>query len=264
MLKKLFTFIIVSLCFVMLSGCSARSNSKTVLANPNSENVRANTNNAIPILMYHSIAYEKKNELRVPIENFSQQMKYLKDNNYKTLTMEELYKHLKNNEPFPDKSIVLTFDDGYTDNFLSAYPILKENGFTATIFVITDTIDKDSYYLNSKQLLELHKNGIDIGSHTTNHEKLNKASYEDQLKTLKTSKEVLEKLLNTKIDYIAYPYGKWNEDTLRATKDAGYTLGVTTVQKWTHSEDNILTLNRVRIKASDDMATFIKKVTDPK
>lgn len=263
MLKKLFTFIIISLCFVMLSGCSAmhNSNSSTVLANPNSENVKANT---IPILMYHSIAYEKKNELRVPIENFSQQMKYLKDNNYKTLTMDELYNHLKNNKPFPNKSIVLTFDDGYADNFLSAYPIIKENGFKATIFVITDTIDKNSYYLNSKQLLELHKNGIDIGSHTTDHEKLNKVSYEDQLKTLKASKGVLEKLLNTKIDYIAYPYGNWNEDTLRAAKDSGYTLGVTTVQKWAHSEDNVLTLNRVRIKASDDMATFINKVTDPK
>ncbi|MCJ7691048.1 MAG: polysaccharide deacetylase family protein, partial [Clostridiaceae bacterium] len=86
----------------------------------------------IPVLMYHAIGYEKGNTARVPKENFKEQMKYLKDNGYVTLTLDEAYDFFSNNKPIPEKSVVLTFDDGYVDNYVEALPILKEFGFKAT------------------------------------------------------------------------------------------------------------------------------------
>ncbi len=138
-------------------------------------------NEDICILMYHSIDYEKNNNLRMPKEKFSEQMKYIKDNGYTTLTVSQLHDFIEKDSPIPKKSVVITLDDGYADNYTNAYPILKKYGINATIFVITDSIDKDNSYLNSKQIKELQNNGIDIQSHTTNHQELHRLPYEKQL-----------------------------------------------------------------------------------
>ena len=137
------------------------------------ENLKYN-DKSVPVLMYHSIDYEKGNELRVPKEVFREQMNFLKQKGYTTLTLNELYNFFINNKPVPDKAIVITFDDGYKDNFENAFPVLKELGFNATVFVITSTVDTDKNYLTSKQLKEMDANGIDIESHTVNHEQLDK------------------------------------------------------------------------------------------
>ena len=123
-------------------------------------------NNKIPILMYHSISYEKGNTVRVPKENFKEQMKYLKDNNYTTLNLDELYIYMKTGKIIPKKPIVITFDDGYKDNYTNAYPILKEFKLKATVFVITDTIDTAKNYLTSNEIKSMDANNIRIESHT--------------------------------------------------------------------------------------------------
>lgn len=215
-----------------------------------------NNDKSIPVLMYHSIAFEKGNELRVPKEKFREQMKFLKDNGYTTLSLDEVYEFFQNNKPIPSKSVVITFDDGYEDNYLNAYPVLKEFGFKATIFVITSTIDNNKACLNSAQLKEMQKNGIDIESHTVNHDELDKISYAKQLDTLKRSKETIENLLNKKVYYIAYPVGKWNNDTIEAAKQAGYRMAFTTKNSWSNKENGLYTLNRVRISASYEIKTF--------
>ncbi len=94
----------------------------------------------IPVLMYHSIDYEKNNELRIPKDKFREQMQYLKDNGFHPITLDELYSNIVFNTTLQDKPIVLTFDDGYSDNYTNAYPVLKEFGFKATVFVITGCI----------------------------------------------------------------------------------------------------------------------------
>ncbi|MEW9094137.1 MAG: polysaccharide deacetylase family protein [Clostridiaceae bacterium] len=212
------------------------------------------------ILMYHSIGYEKNNGLRMPEEQFRKQMKYINDNGYTTLTMDELYSFFIENKPIPKKSLVITFDDGYLDNYKYAYPILKEFNLKATIFVIASNIDKDNRSMNSQQLKELQANGIDIQSHTLNHEELNKLSYEKQLQTLKESKEIIEKNLDKKINYIAYPYGRYNEDTIRAAKDAGYTMGFATGGRISRKNNGIYTLRRIGVVAGDGMDVFIGRL----
>lgn len=216
----------------------------------------------IPVLMYHSIDYEKNNPLRIPKEQFKEQMQYLMDNGYTTLTLNELYSFFENNTPVPYKSVVLTFDDGYVDNYINAFPILKEFGFKATVFVITNTVDKSGVYLNSSQLKEMDAYGFEVESHTLNHEELNKENYENQLNNLKESKAFLEKLLNKQIKYIAYPVGKYNKETIEAAKKAGYIMAFTTDGTWSDKTDGIFTLDRVYISAQASKAEFIRRITN--
>jgi peptidoglycan/xylan/chitin deacetylase (PgdA/CDA1 family) len=220
-------------------------------------------NKSIPVLMYHSIDYEKGNELRLPKEQFKEQMKYLKDNGYTTLTLNELYNFLEKNKPIPEKSIVITLDDGYVDNYTNAYPILKELGLNATVFVVTSNIDKDKRTLTSKQIKEMDEAGIQIASHTYNHDKLDDLPYEKQLQTMKKSKDDLEKILNHKVDFIAYPYGKWNEESIKAAKDAGYKMAFTTQGGWSNKQDGIYTLNRVYISSLKGIDNFKDRITNP-
>ncbi|AYF54241.1 polysaccharide deacetylase family protein [Clostridium botulinum C] len=227
----------------------------------NTKNLKHN-NEGIPVIMYHSIKYEKNNCVRLSKENFEKQMKYLKDNNYTTLTLDELHNFFEKNIPVPKKSVVLTFDDGYKDNYETAYPILKKYGFKATVFVITNCIDTGEY-LTSEQLKELDKNGFDVESHTANHETLTELTYDKQYDTVFKSKEKLEKLLNKQVKYIAYPCGKYNNDTIKAVKNAGYKMAVTTDGRWSDKSDGIFTLDRVFISGFHNINTFKNRITNP-
>jgi peptidoglycan/xylan/chitin deacetylase (PgdA/CDA1 family) len=217
----------------------------------------------LPILMYHSIGYEEGNTAKIPKEKFKEQMKYLKDNGYETLTLNQAYDFFINNKPVPKKALVLTFDDGYVDNYLEALPILKEFGFKATIFMITDLVDKTPGYMNLQQLKEMQAQGMDIESHTVYHEHLKQLSYEKQVKTLKDSKEFLEKSLNKEIHYLAYPYGEYSEETLKIAKEAGYTMALSTNGRWSDKTDGILTLDRVFISGAANLDVFIERISNP-
>lgn len=219
---------------------------------------------SIPVLYYHSIDYEKGNELRIPKEKFREEMKFLRDNGYTTLTMNEFYNFLAYNKPIPKKSVVITLDDGYEDNYENAFPILKEFGFKATIFIITGAIDNEKNILTSSQLREMEHYGIDIESHTVNHDKLDKLTYNEQLSTLKNSKNFLEKLLDKRVNYIAYPYGEWNGDTVKAVKAAGYKLAFTTASGWANKNEGLYTLSRVYISADHKMEEFKRRLTNEK
>lgn len=244
---------------IAISDVETKSNSESKQS-PDSKPLKYN-NAGIPVIMYHSVKYEKDNPVRISEENFAAQMKYLKDNNYTTLSLNELYEFIKNNAPVPEKSVVLTFDDGYKDNYENAYPILKKYGLKATIFVITDYIGKNEY-LTISEIKELEENGIHIESHTVNHKDLSTLSYEDQITELKESKKSLEKLINREVKYIAYPYGKYNESTIKAAKSAGYELALTTDGKWSDKSDGIFSLDRVYISGFHSLDTFEYRITN--
>jgi len=216
----------------------------------------------IPVLMYHSIDYEKGNELRIPKEKFRLQMKYLKDNGFTTLTLNELYSHLVYGSSIPDKPIVITLDDGYIDNYTNALPVLREFNLKATVFMITSCIDTDNRYLTSAQLHEMDKAGMDIESHTVSHPELNKLSYDKQFAELKASKAVLEKLLNREVPYLAYPYGKYNMDTLKITENLGYKMAFSTLTGNASKSNGLFRLHRLYVSNKYDMDYFKKLVNN--
>jgi peptidoglycan/xylan/chitin deacetylase (PgdA/CDA1 family) len=184
-------------------------------------------------------------------------MQYLKDHGYTPLSMDQLYSFLKEDGALPEKPVVLTFDDGYVGNYTYAFPILKEFGFKATIFMISDCIDLGPY-MTSAQIKEMASYGIDIESHTTNHCDLSKMSLKAQTADLEKSKEKLEHLLNKPIDYLAYPYGKYNMNTRKAAAAAGYKLGFSIHGNLTDKKDNPYNLDRLYVSNNNSMADFIR------
>lgn len=231
---------------------------KSILTN---KSVGPLKNIKIPILMYHSISYEKDNILRLPKEKFRKQMKYLKDNNYTTLSLDELYSYMKTGKCLPSKPIVITFDDGYKDNYTNAYPILKEFKLKATVFVITNTIDHEKDYLTSAEIKLMDSNNIRIESHTSSHEHLDTTSYIDSINTMKNSKNKLEEILNRKIDYIAYPYGGYTSNTIEAARQSGYKLAFSTKFGLIDRNDNIYSLGRIFVNSTFTIEQFKAKLT---
>ena len=205
-----------------------------------------NDNRGVPVICYHSINPDssKKNSIIMPKEKFREQLKTIKDSGYTTLTMAQLNDYLFNNKPIPEKSVVITFDDGYRDNYTNAFPILKEFNMNATIFVISSYLNRD-LYLTSEEIKEMSDYGLDIESHTVSHVKLSTLPYEAQLKELKNSKETIENITDKPVISIAYPEGKYNKDTKKATLEAGYSMGFTIERGYADRNDNPAQLNRI-------------------
>lgn len=206
-----------------------------------------NDDRGIPVIGYHSIGYDPtgKNPLVVSPEKLKEQLQKLVEKGYTTLTMEQVENYLINNQPIPAKSVLLTFDDGYEDNYTNAFPILKEFNMNATIFVIPGYLD-GGVYLSRDQVKEMSDSGlIDIESHTYSHKRLNELSYDEQLNELVTSKKALSDLTGKEVTAIAYPEGLYNDDTLKAVAEAGYKAGFTIERGYADREDNLYKLNRV-------------------
>lgn len=218
---------------------------------------------SVPMLYYHSVNPSEANEIIISPEKLKNQLMLIKNLGYNTITIDELNDYLTSNKNIPEKSIVISFDDGYMDNYTYAFPILKELNMKATIFLITSGID-DGYYLSSDQIKEMASYGIDFESHTVSHKKLDTLTYEEQLSELKNSKITLENLLNKKINTIAYPFGAYNEDTIKAAKEANYTLAFTTKYGNIHLGDSLLELNRIYVNTYDTMDTFKERLLNSK
>ena len=233
------------------------------LSKVESENNLINDNRGVPVLYYHSVSESSNNEVIITPDKLRTELKYIKDEGYVTLTLSELKSYLLDNSPIPDKSIVITFDDGYMDNYYNAFPILKDLNMKATIFCITGELD-GSYYLSKDAIVEMSNYGIDIQSHTVTHPNLDKMTYDKQLIELIQSKKTLESITGKKVDSIAYPFGNFNNDSVKAAKEAGYTLGFTTKRGLSDREDDPLKLDRIYISSKYDMNTFIEVLTKTK
>ncbi|MDP4133757.1 MAG: polysaccharide deacetylase family protein, partial [Bacillota bacterium] len=164
----------------------------TPTTQPTNENVTSIYNfpaKGIPVLMYHSISSRPNNSLCVPEIQFAKEMEWLSNQNYHCLTIEEFYLALVDDDPLPEKSILLTFDDGYVDNYKVALPILEHYNFKATFFIIVNSIGAEGMSLD--QIKELTKKGYSIGSHTSNHLDLSILSAKRQENELMISKQKL-------------------------------------------------------------------------
>jgi peptidoglycan/xylan/chitin deacetylase (PgdA/CDA1 family) len=212
----------------------------------------------IPVLMYHSISTNPKDGNCVSEEQFEKEMEWLYSQNYHTLNMDELYQALVQGALVPDKPILITFDDGYPDNYKTAWPILKQYGFRATFFIITNNIGAAS--IDWSQLKDLISQGNSIGSHSVHHYDLSILSYKQQESELGKSKQILEDNLGIKIKAFCYPSGQYNETTLKLLSELGYTLSFTTKPGRVYLGDNQFELRRVRVWGGMLFSIFTRQV----
>lgn len=206
----------------------------------------------IPILMYHAVHVMDPSEasnanLIVAPDNFEAQIKAMVDAGYYFLTPEEAYKALTENALPAKKVVWLTFDDGNEDFYTIAYPILKKYKAKATNNIITGFVKKgNAGNLTVKQMKEMMAHGMSFQSHTVNHPDLSVNDKATQKAELTDSIDFLEHKLNTKVNTIAYPSGRYNQTTLDLAKKT-YKLGLTTNEGLASAKDGLLSLNRVRI-----------------
>ncbi|MFP7231471.1 polysaccharide deacetylase family protein [Bacillus subtilis] len=207
----------------------------------------------LPILMYHSIS--SGNSLRVPKEEFEAHMKWLNENGYQTLTPKEAYLMLTQDKKPSEKCVLITFDDGYTDNYQDAYPVLKKYGMKATIFMIGKSIGH-KHHLTEEQMKEMAQHGISIESHTIDHLELNGLTPQQQHSEMADSKKLFDGMFHQQTSIISYPVGRYNEETLKAAEETGYQMGVTTEPGAASRDQGMYALHRVRVSPGMSGASF--------
>ncbi len=211
----------------------------------------------VPVLNYHQINDRDENSLTTNMDQFQCQMKYLHENGYNTITPFQLADYLEGKSSLPEKPVLITFDDGYRDNYKNAYPILKEYGMTATIFLISDYINTYPNYVTWDEVHEMQENDIVMQSHTLNHEELTKIPQDQLYKYLTDSKLALEWYTKQPAEFIAYPCGSYSDAVIDSAKKAGYRGAFTVNYGLASKQENIYALDRVPI-FGNNVHTFLR------
>jgi len=213
----------------------------------------------VPVLMYHSISSKYDRSFCVPAQQFDSEMRYLREHDYHSVSPAELYAALTDGTPLPENPVLITFDDGFGDNYKTAWPILKKYGFRATFFIVTNEVG--DYSIDWPQLRELVDAGNTIGSHTVHHRDLSTLSPGQQKSEIFDSKATLEKQLDIPITTFCIPYGKYNKTTLTLLREAGYTISFTTTEGRVCAGDDIFTLHRVHMIGGTSLESFSSMVS---
>ena len=200
------------------------------------------------VLNYHKID-NMHISLSVKPEDFERQMKYLAEHNFHSITPRELYAALVGGAELPENPVLITFDDGYMDNYTNAYPILKKYGLKATIFVITGFLDRaQPGYFTWGQAAEMEASGlIDIESHTVTHTSLTDLTEEQVKMELERSKNDIERRLGKQVDFLAYPTGTYNLHIAALVKEAGYKGAFTVKYGNVDRASNVFAIERVPV-----------------
>ncbi|MFH0855947.1 MAG: polysaccharide deacetylase family protein [Candidatus Omnitrophota bacterium] len=206
----------------------------------------------IPVLMYHSInpGAQKDNRLSITPETFKRQMRFLKDRHYNVITLEEAAAIIKSKKRPPARTLAITFDDGYKDNYTYAFAVLKEYDFPATLFIIVNEVGRpQGDRLSWDDVKAMRASGIfTIGSHTLNHPYLTElTSRDDIIKEVRVSKEILEEKLGARVDAFSYPAGRFNEEIRQIVIESGYKFAVATNPGKRIPDDDAFAVKRLRI-----------------
>jgi len=188
----------------------------------------------VPILVYHNVGPESKGRMVLGAKKFEEQMRYLRAEGYRVVSLRQFLEAVAKRRQLPHKSVVLTFDDGYRSFRQYTEPLLRELGFTATLFVYLDYIGGGRNSLSWQDLRELSAAGFDIQAHSKTHSDLRRgptesdASYAQRMQAeLGQPLGRLRQQIGSGADILAYPYGYWDDHLLRQVRQHGYVAGFT-------------------------------------
>ncbi len=217
----------------------------------------------LPILLYHRIVNASskigKHKIYVREKNFREQMKFLKENGYETITFSEIEK------VSVKKKIILTFDDGYEDNYTILFPILKEFGFTAVIYLTTKQTrnewamkegEPELKMMSKEMIREMSDYGIEFGGHTRTHMDLKKTSTEKYTDEITGCKKDVEEITGKTCVSFAYPFGAHTKQTEDAVKNAGYKFGISTIFGPENFGEDLMRVRRIEIRPNDGLSKF--------
>jgi peptidoglycan/xylan/chitin deacetylase (PgdA/CDA1 family) len=247
------------------------------LSHPLARVLRSVSGARVPILMYHSVSdslFGKSHpyyQINCSPPVFARQMRWLRRNGYRTLNLTQMWTAMETGQDVA-KTVVITFDDGYRDFYTDAFDAMRQCGFSATIFLATDRIQNTPVridgvdYLTWSEVAELHKAGIQFGSHTVSHPDLRSLSPEQIEYELGCSKETIEQKLGAPVESFSYPFAFPEEDKtftqflVGILENLGFENGVSTIIGRAGKHDNRYYLPRLPVNSWDDAALLRAKL----
>ena len=219
----------------------------------------------IPVLMYHGIedesqsaGYDDAGSLLYVLlkEQFVLQMQYLDDHDYQVISLLDL----ANKDNLPEKSVVITFDDGHRSDYTIALPVLKKFGYIACFYITTKWLGGGNYLL-PEHVKELDKQGMLIGSHGVTHTFFNEMSRDQENEELEKSKKNLDELISVPVTCLSAPGGRLSKTTISQALSAGYHSIATSIVRPYSSNDDLHSIPRVAIKKTTSIDEFSKIVS---
>lgn len=221
----------------------------------------------VPVLVYHNIGPQARGRLVIAAQTFEQQMRYLKAEGYRVVSLADLVEFMQLRRQLPRKAVVITFDDGYRAFLDHAYPVLKELGFTATLFVYTDYVGAGRNALGWADLRRLADEGFEVHAHSKTHGDLRRlegetdAQYERRLQAeLVEPLRLFERHLGRPSPILAYPYGKADDAVVGKVAEAGYVAAFTVRRQGSPSFVERLRAHRSQIYSEMTLEDFIRNL----
>lgn len=209
----------------------------------------------VPILVYHSVVPDRRGQtikqklFSVTPAQLDEQLTFLERNGYTSISFDELRADILAGTTTPvAKPVVISFDDGWENQYANAFPLLKKHHLTATFFVFTNPVGKDDRFFTWEQLKEMQAAGMHIGSHTLSHPKIETLAPEQLHKEVFESKATLEAHLGRPVTAFASPFGKTTPALEAALEQAGYTTSRTLLPGTQHGVADLYTLQAYDVR----------------
>ncbi|GAA4354006.1 polysaccharide deacetylase family protein [Hymenobacter saemangeumensis] len=234
----------------------------------------------IPVLMYHKIPdapLASKHQIYVTRDNFAQHLAYFKKRGLTPITFADYLRFARGETPlsqFPGRPIILTFDDGYTDNYTNLLPLMQQYGYRGVLYLLgdfdlrynkwdadTDPDEPRAEIMDAGQKQAFVAAGWEIGAHTLSHPRLSTLPLAEAAQEIRESKARLEAGLHTTVETFAYPYGDLNPAVKQAVRAAGFALGIATDTGGMHLEDDRMQVFRVNMFPNETPGSLFKKTS---
>lgn len=248
-----------------------------IVTGDNGKNLNKQHHN-IKVLMYHKIVDDgnsaQSHWINVGREEFRKHLVLLDKWGFTPVTFRDYLLFIKGKILLPKKPVILTFDDGYEEVYKIAFPMLKDFGWNAVVFVIGDPKIKIDFWnnkvvtgnptlLSPEQIIEMHEAGFEIGSHSMTHRYLPNETYINAWYEITKSKEELELLIGSNVQSFSYPFGAVNNHLKHMVKIAGYNIGCGVYTGPPKFGQDILDIRRITIPEGNGTVNFALKMLTP-
>jgi peptidoglycan/xylan/chitin deacetylase (PgdA/CDA1 family) len=221
------------------------------------------------VIYYHRIDDEQHRSCVTPAA-FAGQMKLLRDEGFNVVPLTALRPHLDAQRPFAERTVAITFDDGFADNYTHAFPVLGRHALPATIFLAAGFMDGDDLPvlrdrsgvkpLRWSEVEEMARHGVAFGAHTITHRSLPGLAPDELRHEIEGSRDLVAQRLGREVDTFCYPRGHFDASVKDAVRAGGFRVACSTLPGNVPPDADPLTLRRTFIARDDSLRDFQRKL----